>query len=181
MSESQRRLGKGLSSLIATPKASKLTSQLESAAMADHRAQAPASDVVGRPRAISIPLDDIAPNKRQPRRNISEQGVQRLAESVRRHGLIQPVVVRPMPQARASNGGDISQVSVKYELIAGERRWRAARAAGLSDDLFHYGRPIGLEAKLDAVRAVSLAAVEKYVKRIPRETICVATLGKKSL
>jgi predicted Zn-dependent peptidase len=56
-----------------------------------------------------------------------------------------------------------------------------ARANGLSDDLFHFGRPVGLAPKLAAVRAVTVEQVEKYVARLPREEICVATLGPKEL
>lgn len=56
-----------------------------------------------------------------------------------------------------------------------------ARANGLADDLFHFGRPVGLAPKLAAVRAVTVAQVEAYVKRLPRDEICVATLGPKEL
>jgi ParB family transcriptional regulator, chromosome partitioning protein len=65
-----------------------------------------------------IPVDLIRPNPRQPRGSFDEQGLSELAESVKAHGLLQPVLVRPI----AGSG---------YELIAGERRWRAARLAGL--------------------------------------------------
>ncbi len=65
-----------------------------------------------------LPLTEIHPNPRQPRRHFEAEAVSGLAESIREQGLIQPVVVRPRSQ-----GG--------YELIAGERRWRAAREAGI--------------------------------------------------
>ena len=65
-----------------------------------------------------LPVADIHPNPRQPRRHFEAEAVTGLAESIRAQGLIQPVVVRPRPA-----GG--------YELIAGERRWRAAREAGV--------------------------------------------------
>ena len=65
-----------------------------------------------------IRVDEIAPNARQPRRRFEPDATAGLAESIRRQGLLQPVVVRPRP-----DGG--------YELIAGERRWRAAREAGI--------------------------------------------------
>jgi ParB family transcriptional regulator, chromosome partitioning protein len=68
---------------------------------------------------LQIPLGSIKANTRQPRRHIDADGINGLAESVRAQGVMQPVVVRP-----AEGGG--------YELIAGERRWRAARAAGLA-------------------------------------------------
>jgi ParB family chromosome partitioning protein len=70
------------------------------------------------PELLHLPLADIHPNPRQPRRRFEHEATAGLAESIRAQGLIQPVVVRPRPQ-----GG--------YELIAGERRWRAAGEAGL--------------------------------------------------
>jgi ParB family chromosome partitioning protein len=66
-----------------------------------------------------LPLGQIQPNPRQPRRKVDAEALSGLAESVRVQGIIQPVVVRPI------EGG-------RYELIAGERRWRAAKAAGLA-------------------------------------------------
>ena len=67
-----------------------------------------------------IKVDQITPNSRQPRRRFEPEATAGLAESIRRQGLLQPVVVRPRP-----DGG--------YELIAGERRWRAAREAGIEE------------------------------------------------
>jgi ParB family transcriptional regulator, chromosome partitioning protein len=65
-----------------------------------------------------IPLDLIAPNPRQPRRSFDQASLQALADSVRERGIVQPVLVRPVA------GGT-------YELVAGERRWRAAQIAGM--------------------------------------------------
>jgi ParB family transcriptional regulator, chromosome partitioning protein len=65
-----------------------------------------------------IPLDLVAPNPRQPRRSFDQASLQALADSVRERGIVQPVLVRPVP------GGT-------YELVAGERRWRAAQLAGM--------------------------------------------------
>jgi predicted Zn-dependent peptidase len=56
-----------------------------------------------------------------------------------------------------------------------------ARAASLSDDLFHFSRPIGLEPKLEALRAVETADVESYAQRLPRDQLCVATVGPRAL
>jgi ParB family chromosome partitioning protein len=64
-----------------------------------------------------IDLDRIRPNPKQPRKDIAPEALAELTESIRRDGLLQPVVVRPIPDG--------------FELIAGERRWRAAQAAGL--------------------------------------------------
>ena len=65
-----------------------------------------------------VPVDQIHPNPRQPRKRFESEGVAGLADSIRAQGLIQPIVIRPRLE-----GG--------YELIAGERRWRAARDAGI--------------------------------------------------
>jgi ParB family chromosome partitioning protein len=65
-----------------------------------------------------LPVEQISPNPRQPRRSFDEESLQALASSLGEHGVLQPVLVRPAP------GG--------YELVAGERRWRAARLAGLA-------------------------------------------------
>ena len=66
----------------------------------------------------TLPVDLIAPNPNQPRKHFGEDALVGLADSVKERGLLQPVLVRPVP------GGT-------YELIAGERRWRAAQLAGL--------------------------------------------------
>tara|TARA_R110001606_G_scaffold346892_4_gene496001 strand:- start:26337 stop:27194 length:858 start_codon:yes stop_codon:yes gene_type:complete len=65
-----------------------------------------------------FPLDMIQPGKYQPRVDMSEESLNELADSIRAQGLVQPIVVRPI------NGG-------RYEIIAGERRWRASKLAGL--------------------------------------------------
>jgi len=71
------------------------------------------------PELVQLPVGSVRPNSRQPRRRFDAEGITELAESVRAQGLVQPVVVRP-----AGAGA--------WELIAGERRWRAARTAGLA-------------------------------------------------
>src|SRR3954469_22726568 len=65
-----------------------------------------------------VPVELISPNPRQPRKRFDDESLQGLADSVRERGVVQPILVRPVA------GGT-------YELIAGERRWRAARLAGL--------------------------------------------------
>lgn len=75
----------------------------------------------GRPEELrSIPVSMIKPNPRQPRRQFDEKALDALAGSIGARGVLQPVLVRPLPA-----GG--------WELIAGERRWRAAQAAGLTE------------------------------------------------
>ncbi len=66
-----------------------------------------------------INLNEIEPNREQPRKYFDDEALRELSESIAKHGVIQPLLVRPL-----SDGG--------YQLIAGERRWRASRMAGLS-------------------------------------------------
>jgi ParB family chromosome partitioning protein len=72
----------------------------------------------GQPELIHLPVESVHPNPRQPRRRFEPEAAAGLAASIRHQGILQPIVVR-----RRSEGG--------YELVAGERRWRAARAAGV--------------------------------------------------
>ena len=69
--------------------------------------------------AVELRLSEIEPNKNQPRTNFDEESLLELSESIKTHGLLQPIVVRPM------TGGT-------YQIVAGERRWRASRLAGLT-------------------------------------------------
>ena len=68
--------------------------------------------------AVEIPINQISPNPHQPRHAIDQEKLQELAGSIREHGLIQPLVV--------------AQIETGYQLIAGERRWRASKMAGLA-------------------------------------------------
>lgn len=68
----------------------------------------------------TLPLEEIVPNKEQPRKTFDETALEELAESIRQHGVLQPLLVRPLP-----GGG--------YQLVAGERRYRASRIAGLRE------------------------------------------------
>lgn len=70
--------------------------------------------------AVKLSLNEIEPNKDQPRKTFDEKALAELADSIAQHGVIQPLLVRPMPDG-------------SYQLVAGERRWRAARRAGLSE------------------------------------------------
>lgn len=70
--------------------------------------------------AITLNLNDIEPNRDQPRKDFDETALSELADSIAQHGLIQPIVVKPNLDGR-------------YSIIAGERRWRASRMAGLTE------------------------------------------------
>ncbi len=76
-----------------------------------------ASDEKG---VVTLRLSEIEPNRNQPRTSFDEDALAELADSIAKHGLIQPIVVRP-----TSSGA--------YQIVAGERRWRACRTAGLSE------------------------------------------------
>ncbi|MBB4104110.1 ParB/RepB/Spo0J family partition protein [Allorhizobium borbori] len=102
---SKRRLGRGLAALIGEID--------QSAPVGDTRSEPVSAD-------RNVPIEFISRNPRNPRRQFNEVELQDLANSIRQHGIVQPVVVRRMP-------GDA------FELIAGERRWRAAQLAGLTE------------------------------------------------
>src|SRR5690606_24031004 len=100
---SRKRLGRGLAALIG--EIDKPAAQEQVAVRADR----------------TVPIEFVSPNPRNPRRNYAEADLADLAQSIREHGIVQPVVVRPA-------GG-----TGRYENIAGERRWRAAKRAGLAE------------------------------------------------
>ncbi len=67
----------------------------------------------------TLRISEIEPNRKQPRQDFDEAAIAELADSIRQHGLIQPIVVRPM--------------GAGYQIVAGERRWRACRMLGMND------------------------------------------------
>ncbi len=69
---------------------------------------------------VTLPLDEIVPNRDQPRKQFDDEALADLSSSIAQHGVLQPLLVRPMPDG-------------SYQLVAGERRWRASRMAGLSE------------------------------------------------
>ena len=89
---------------------------------------------------ITVNLNDIEPNRQQPRKDFDEDALSELAESIAQHGLIQPIVVKP-----TTNG--------RYSIIAGERRWRACRIAGL------YEVPVVIK-DVEAQELMELALIE---------------------
>jgi ParB family transcriptional regulator, chromosome partitioning protein len=111
MNVRKKRLGRGLDALLTKP--------AETAA-------APASaPTAGRGNALrTIPVDLLQRGQYQPRMDIREESLEELAKSIRAQGVVQPIVVRPIGE-----GGP----NQRYEIIAGERRWRAAQMAGLQD------------------------------------------------
>jgi ParB family chromosome partitioning protein len=117
------RLGRGLSSLV-DPAPIKVDSPAFADANQNHNRQSNTQDIQtpaldDHQRVHEINVVDIHPNPHQPRRTFDDEALQTLADSIAQHGLMQPIVVR------RKKGSD------EYELIAGERRWRATRRAGL--------------------------------------------------
>jgi ParB family chromosome partitioning protein len=106
MAEKRPALGRGLSALIPAARPAPVP--------APASPPAPARDPA---RPTELDIDLLGPNPRQPRQHIEETHLDELAQSIRSHGLIQPIVVR--------------RVDERYEIVAGERRWRAAQRAGL--------------------------------------------------
>ncbi len=82
-----------------------------------------AAAVVSSPQVNRLPLDRLQPNRFQPRSYFDSSGLDDLAESIKSQGIVQPLVVTPAPSG--------TKELLQYTIIAGERRWRAARLAGL--------------------------------------------------
>lgn len=100
----KRGLGRGLEALLGPSAA----------------AAAPALEATQHDALRTLPIDSLAPGKYQPRRAMDPDRLTELSESIRAQGVIQPIVVRQLPDRT-------------YEIIAGERRWRASRQAGLAE------------------------------------------------
>ena len=80
-----------------------------------------------------LPLERLGPGKHQPRRQFDEEALNSLADSIRAQGVVQPIVVRPInADGSYANNPSENQAEQRYEIIAGERRWRAAKLAGLT-------------------------------------------------
>lgn len=114
----KRRLGRGLDALFGEDTAAAETP----VAPTPIRPAAPPPSGGTTPVAAErrVPVDALRPNRYQPRRNFSEEALRDLTASIRQHGILQPIVVRPDPDRPG-----------RFEIIAGERRWRAAQAAQL--------------------------------------------------
>lgn len=116
MPKPQPRLGRGLSSII-PPTTSPVAHSLPAIPPAPVLPAASPTAPIADGRIHPIHLADILPNPAQPRQRFDEARIEQLADSIRTSGLVQPVLVRPRDDGR-------------FELVAGERRWRAAQRAG---------------------------------------------------
>lgn len=89
----------------------------------------------------TLRLSEVEPNKDQPRKHFDKEALQQLADSISEHGVIQPLIVRSMPDG-------------SYQIVAGERRWRAAKMAGLSEI------PVVIRDDLTEEQAMQIAMIE---------------------
>lgn len=126
MVEKRRGLGRGIGALIPpSPDVRRPAGQSVDVFFpdnGDHRAQGDGLVEVPGARLADIELDRISANPRQPRQAFDEDSLAELVESIREVGVLQPIVVRPL----TDNGA-----GPRYELVMGERRWRASKLAGL--------------------------------------------------
>jgi len=96
-------------------------------------------------RGVTLPVAAIQPGASQPRKSIQAQPLEELAASIKANGVIQPIVVRPIGQGAAG--------APRYEIVAGERRWQAAKLVGLSEI------PVVIR-ELTEAQAVAIALIE---------------------
>ncbi|MBR5756382.1 MAG: ParB/RepB/Spo0J family partition protein, partial [Firmicutes bacterium] len=106
-------LGRGLDSLFANAQPAPVKAEKKKL---ENNVKEPAKDMQG---IIKISIDDIKPNARQARKDFDEEALTELADSIKENGLLQPITVR-----KSKKG---------YEIVSGERRWRATRKAGLKE------------------------------------------------
>jgi ParB family chromosome partitioning protein len=116
MSVKKPALGRGLGALLGETAARQVTANAAAVAAA----RPPVDELT------KLPLDLLQRGKYQPRTDMRQDSLTELADSIRAQGIVQPIVVRPI-------GGAGPAGSQRYEIIAGERRWRAAQIAGLSE------------------------------------------------
>ncbi|MFZ4615932.1 MAG: ParB/RepB/Spo0J family partition protein [Rectinemataceae bacterium] len=129
MANRQFGLGKGLAALIPEPGPVPIEEPIEwsedsADGRGDQRRGGQAFQAPGEGGILRVGLSRIEPNPDQPRKNFSEESIAELAASIRLHGLIQPIIV----EAIESEGA-----ALRYRIVAGERRWRAAGVAALKE------------------------------------------------
>ena len=142
MVRAQKGLGRGLSALIADSNEPAIQQQKTQEFSA-------ANDSVP---AVKLSLTSIKPGRFQPRSYFNETDLADLAESIRKNGVVQPVIVR------TSTGKDVDYPRATHELIAGERRWRAAAQAGLDDIP-------AIVMELDDKQALEIALIENIQRQ----------------
>ncbi len=129
MADKKRGLGRGLEALLG------------------QASTRPISAVpTARDQLTHVPVDLLEKGKYQPRQDMREESLAELADSIRAQGVVQPIVVRPV-------GTPLASAPQRYEIIAGERRWRAAQMAGLAD-------VPAVVRRVDDETAVAMALIE---------------------
>lgn len=115
----KRGLGRGISELIPTGESKAKNTTKKSSEKEVKVVEKVVEKVIEKPTEQKLKITDIEPNKDQPRKNFDEDALSELSDSIKKYGVIEPVVV--------------VKKNKHYEIIAGERRWRAARLAGLKE------------------------------------------------
>ena len=146
----KKGLGKGLGAIFGEDVVKESKEETEKKAKAKAEAKA-AEEMDDKGRILMLKLDLVQPNKEQPRKTFDEEIINELAESVKNYGVLQPLLV----QKKGSF----------YEIIAGERRWRAAKAAGLKEVpavLKEYSKQEAMEISLiENVQRADLNPIEE--------------------
>ena len=112
-------LGKGLDSLISPSSSAKSSANSGKKEPEVKVVEKIVEKVVEKPAEVRLKIGELEPNREQPRKNFDEDGLIELADSIRQFGILQPILVKKKQDY--------------YEIIAGERRWRAAKLAGLKE------------------------------------------------
>lgn len=146
----KKGLGKGLGAIFGEDVVKENKEEIEKKAKV--KAEAKASEEINeKGRILMLKLDLVQPNKEQPRKSFDEEKINELAESIKNYGVLQPLLVQ-------KNGSF-------YEIIAGERRWRAAKAAGLKEIpavLKEYSKQEAMEISLiENVQRADLNPIEE--------------------
>jgi ParB family transcriptional regulator, chromosome partitioning protein len=122
MNQKRPPLGKGLNALLGSMPRSSTLDATGGTAAASAGAETAADQLT------RLGVDRLQRGRYQPRMDMRPESLQELADSIRAQGVVQPIVVRPIEMPGASE-----QTDLRYEIIAGERRWRAAQMAGLTE------------------------------------------------
>jgi ParB family chromosome partitioning protein len=127
MATKRPSLGRGLEALLGSVTPANPAHAAQAAATAASAGPEPAKPAAPRDEELTrLPVDLLQRGRYQPRLDMRPESLQELADSIRAQGVVQPIVVRPLAAQKTGE-------PVRYEIIAGERRWRAAQMAGLHD------------------------------------------------
>lgn len=159
MSTTDRGLGRGLDALFRN---SAMPSEALRKTTGDAPTRQPGSDDPAQTPVTRLPIAALSPAQGQPRMTFDEEALQELAESIRSQGVIQPLLVRPFH----------TETATIYEIVAGERRWRAARLAGL-DEVPVFIREMSDE---DALTAALIENLQREDLNPLEEALAIQTL-----